>query len=101
MKALKHMEAIFGALAVAALLVAALPEHDARAAGAATAKATAASPAARTPITPAPSAATLSATPQSTASPMIVVVIKGKRMSAREKRRAALTASAVADPVRT
>jgi hypothetical protein len=103
MKALKHMEAIFGALAVAALLVAALPEHDARAAVAATAtaKATAAPPAARTPKTPAPSAVTLSATPQSTANPMIVVVIKGKRMSAREKRRAALTASAVADPVRT
>ena len=98
----KHMEAIFGAVAVTALLIAALPDSAARAA-------------AHT----APSAATPSSTPSARlsaitgASPnsapgsgtmaeqavihgagvMPVVVIKGKRLSAREKRRLALASA--------
>lgn len=91
----KHMEAIFGAVAVAALLIAALPDSAARAA-------------ARTASSSATPSATLSAitgasrnsAPGSGTMPeqavihgegvMPVVIIKGKRLSAREKRRLAL-----------
>ncbi len=122
MNPLKHMEVIFGAVVAAALLVAALPERDARAAaggnGAATQRQVHSGSIARTGVpgapasmaaaplgvadeaAPAPSAVAILATSQNAAGPMPVVVIKGKRMSAREKRRAALTASAVAEPVR-
>ena len=110
MNPLKNMEIIFGAVAAAALLFAAMPERDARAANAAnvarsTPTATAHwSPAASiraaqdklvlpTPV-PLPTPAAAVATPAS----MAVVVIKGKHLNAREKRRAALTASAVAAP---
>ncbi|WP_426110912.1 hypothetical protein [Massilia sp. PWRC2] len=70
MTALKHMETLFGIAAIAALLVAALPRHEARAA----ARARPAAP------------AQLHAAPTTAAE----VVIKGKRLSARERRRAAL-----------
>lgn len=78
MNSIKHMEALFGVLAAAALLVAALPERSARAAA-----------------RPAPVSAVGSLT-----AAIPVVVVKAKRMSAREKRRAALVASAVAAPER-
>lgn len=85
MTAHKHMEALFGAAAIAALLVAALPHHDS---GAVARQ----SPASATPSTNAiehrknghPQMA------QTAVQVSAVVVIKGKRMTARERRRAAL-----------
>lgn len=108
MNPLKNMEIIFGAVAAAALLFAAMPERDARAANAANvARSTATahwSPAAsiraaRDKLVP-PTAVPLPTPTAAVATPasMAVVVIKGKHLNAREKRRAALTASAVAAP---
>jgi ADP-ribosylglycohydrolase len=91
----KHMEAIFGAVAVTALLIAALPDNAARAA-AHTAPSTATPSATPSDITgaiPNPAAASSNTAEQAIihgAGVMPVVVIKGKRLSAREKRRLAL-----------
>lgn len=89
MNPLKHMELIFGVIVVAALLTAAMPERSASAAArrASTVATQFAEAARHADAAPARSA-------------MPVVVIKGKRLNPREKRRSALTFSAVADPVK-
>jgi hypothetical protein len=69
MNPLKHMELIFGLVVTAALLMAAAGERDARAA--------------------APRPAASIAQPIASADHMAVVIVKGKRMSSRDKRRAA------------
>ncbi|MFL6708071.1 MAG: hypothetical protein ACJ8HI_07685 [Massilia sp.] len=75
MNPLKHMELIFGLVVAAGLLVAAAAEHNARAA------------------TPDSQASAAVSQPIASAGNMAVVVIHGKRMSSREKRRAALSAA--------
>ncbi len=77
MNPLKHMELIFGLVVATALVLAAAGERDARAAGARP-------------------AATIDQ-PIASASTMAVVFVRAKRMSSREKRRAALSAS---EPIR-
>ena len=88
MNPLKHMEVLFGAAVAAALLMAATP-HQPRVT----------SVGARTSL-PLPQSTATTATVV-VIEPMPVVIIKGKRMTGREKRRAALTESAVAAPVRS
>jgi hypothetical protein len=78
MNPLKHMELIFGLVVTAALLLAAAGERDARAAAPGRADARPAA-AADQPI--------------ASAGTMAVVIVKGKRMNSREKRRAALSAT--------
>lgn len=72
MNPLKHMELIFGLLVSAALLTAVAAEGKAR--------------------TATPGAGAVSQ-PIASAGSMAVVVVPGKRMSSREKRRAALSAA--------
>ena len=72
MNPLKHMELIFGLVVTAGLLMAAAAEQNARAA------------------TPGSGAVSQ---PIASAGNMAVVVIHGKRMNSREKRRAALSAA--------
>lgn len=74
MNPLKHMELLFGLVVAAALLLAAAGERDARAA--------------------APGAnAALVDQPIARAGNMAVVIVRAKRMSSRDKRRAALSAT--------
>jgi len=80
MNPLKHMELIFGLVVTAALLLAAAGERDARAAAPGRAGAR-------------PAAAADQPIASAGAGTMAVVVVKGKRMNSREKRRAALSAT--------
>ncbi|MDB5961922.1 MAG: hypothetical protein JWP59_3216 [Massilia sp.] len=99
MDPLKHMEVIFGAVAAIALLLAAVPDSDARAAARPNSVVSAPTHSAQSGSGTALAIAeeVRIATPGT----MAIVVIKGKRLSAREKRRAALAASAIAAPERS
>ena len=88
MNPLKHMEVLFGAAVVAALLIAATPHQP---------RLTSVGDRTSLPL----SQSTATKADVVAVQPMPVVIIKGKRMTGREKRRAALTDSAVAAPVRS
>jgi hypothetical protein len=78
MNPLKHMELIFGLVVAAALLLAAAGERDARAAA---------------PRAAGARSAAIIDQPIASAGAMAVVIVKGKRISSREKRRDALSAT--------
>lgn len=78
MNAMKHMEMIFALVVTASLLLAAAADRNASAADGSAA----------------PASATIAATVEqhiASADTMAVVIVKGRRLSSREKRRAALS----------
>jgi hypothetical protein len=85
MNPLKHMELIFGLVVTAGLLMAAAADRNASAAAPAPATAAAST---SMPTTTAANGAVPQ--PVARAGMMAVVIVKGKRMSSREKRRAAV-----------